>query len=352
MKFTQKKNHKIFLWSTISIFSISIFFLGISKVYAALSCSVTTAAACTGTTVLRMSGSSNAHSELPAQSNSNYDSNVICCSGVAGLGNSCSGTYGVIAKLSAVTNAHVEENTNSNFAQNACMSNTSGTVTIGYQNSNCTGYDTTLGSISASTNAQIGDGSAYTRKICASSAAGTLGVDIVDSGGTSVSSPSVSMSGATIGFGCQTTTGTFGTSSEKIRVTNSTGTATWTLSVAASAPTDLWTQGTNKFDFNDSTGSGCTDGADADAYGGQLTQNPSGATVTPQSGCNNTGISLGSSNSFVQGTTDSITLVSASSGAGTGCYWDITGVGLSQKVPLEQTPTTYNVNFTVTIVSS
>ena len=45
-----------------------IFFL--NTVYAGtLSCSVTTAAACTGTVIWRMSGSTNAHSELAESSN-------------------------------------------------------------------------------------------------------------------------------------------------------------------------------------------------------------------------------------------------------------------------------------------
>ena len=68
-----------------------------------LSCTVTTAAACTGGTnvvVLRMSGSDNAHAELPGQSNAAYASNVVCCSGVTNLGTSCSGTYATALKLS------------------------------------------------------------------------------------------------------------------------------------------------------------------------------------------------------------------------------------------------------------
>ncbi|MFA5773002.1 MAG: hypothetical protein WC974_09755, partial [Thermoplasmata archaeon] len=75
-----------------------------------LSCSITTAAACTGTVIYRMSGTSNAHAELPSQATAAYDSNVVCCSGVTGLGNACSGTFATALKLSGVTNAHVEQN--------------------------------------------------------------------------------------------------------------------------------------------------------------------------------------------------------------------------------------------------
>ncbi|MFA7315310.1 MAG: hypothetical protein WC059_00715 [Candidatus Paceibacterota bacterium] len=139
-------------------------------VYAALSCSLTTSALCSGTVVLRLSGSDNAHAELPSQATAVYDSNVICCSGVTGLGNSCSGNYGVLAKLSGVTNAHVEENTESNYGQNACLSSVyaGDIITIGYESVDCTGYDTTVASMSGTpTNAQAGGPSAYTNKICA-----------------------------------------------------------------------------------------------------------------------------------------------------------------------------------------
>jgi hypothetical protein len=140
------------------------------RVFATLSCSVTTAAACVNTVLLRMSGSANAHSELPGQSNANYASNVVCCSGVSGIGNSCVGNYAVIAKLSGVTNAHVERNSQINYATNACLSDLAvgDQITIGYQATNCAGYDTTLFSMaSIPTNSHVGNTSAYANKICA-----------------------------------------------------------------------------------------------------------------------------------------------------------------------------------------
>lgn len=154
-----------------------------------LSCSVTTAAACTGTVIYRMSGSSNAHAELPGQANGNYDGNVVCCSGVTGLGNACSGTFATALKLSGVTNAHVEQNSQANYANNACIQAPSGgTVSVGYQATNCSGFDTTLGSMSAATNAHVGDGSAYTTKICATAAGGSQSLTFI-------------ISDSTIGFG-------------------------------------------------------------------------------------------------------------------------------------------------------
>jgi hypothetical protein len=133
-----------------------------------LSCSVTTSAACTGTVIYRMSSTTNAHAELASQANAAYDDNVICCQNVIGLGNSCSGTFAIALKLSSTTNAHAEQNTESNYSgDNACLSvPAGGSVSIGYQASNCTGYDTTLGSIESTTNSHVGDASAYTTKIC------------------------------------------------------------------------------------------------------------------------------------------------------------------------------------------
>ena len=58
-----------------------------------LSCSVATSGACTtGVVIYRMSGASNAHAELASQANANYNSNVVCCTNVIGIGNSCAAT--------------------------------------------------------------------------------------------------------------------------------------------------------------------------------------------------------------------------------------------------------------------
>jgi hypothetical protein len=161
-----------------------------------LACSVTTAAACTGgtnTIILRMSASANAHAELSSQSTAGYASTVVCCSGVTGLGNACSGTFGVVAKLAAVTNSHVQQNNMSGYTNNVCISDaTAGdSVVVAYQASNCTGYDTTVASLGSASgdNSHIGDGSTYATKICASVAQQSL---------------SFSLSTNTIGFGTLT----------------------------------------------------------------------------------------------------------------------------------------------------
>ena len=161
-------------------------FLGIlyplSSLFAALSCSVTTAALCTGGSVvlLRMSGATNGHAELPSQSNANYASNVVCCSSASAIGNACTGNNKIFGRLSGVTNAHMQQTSVNTYGSNACLSDTSpgDTITVGYQNTNCTGYDTTLLSMSASDNATVGDASAYTSKVCGTITPQTITFDL------------------------------------------------------------------------------------------------------------------------------------------------------------------------------
>lgn len=178
--------------------------------------------------------------------------------------------------------------------------------------------------------------------------AGSLSVDIVDASGDSVSSPSVSFSSQSFSFDSATTTATLGSSSEKIRLSNPTGTASWSVTLAATdGSTGYWSDGgSNTFDFNDSAYSG--DGSDSDSRGGRLAVDPSGGTITGVSGCSTSNVSLGSSSAFDEGTTDSITLFSANSSASTFCRWDLTGVSLSQSIPAAQAGATYTINMTLT----
>ncbi len=150
-----------------------------------LSCSVINVASCTtGIVIYRMSSTSNAHAELANKTNGNYSANVICCTNVIGLSNSCAGTNAIAVKLSSTSNAHAEQNSQANYSgDNACISvPTGGSVSIGYQATNCNGFDTTLGSIEATTNSHVGDTSAYTTKICgtASGVPQTLSFSISD----------------------------------------------------------------------------------------------------------------------------------------------------------------------------
>jgi predicted secreted protein len=176
-------------------------------------------------------------------------------------------------------------------------------------------------------------------------------IDIVDAGGTTVASPAVAFSAATFSFATQDTTGTLGVSAERIRVYNPTSTATWTASVAGSATTAVWTAGSNYYDFNDANGGGYTDGAgDADLFGGQLLVAPAGGTLAGVSGCATTNVSLGSNSAFNQGTVDSITLASGAAGASTYCRWDVTNIGLTQRIPASQVSGSYAVNLVLSII--
>lgn len=180
---------------------------------------------------------------------------------------------------------------------------------------------------------------------------GSLSADIVNSGGTPVASPAVGFGSAQFMFVCQTTSGTLGTSSERIRVNNTTPNGNWTLTMAATAgATAAW--GT-AYDYNDSGGSpaGCADSGDTDSRAGQLTVNPSAATLAPQGGCGSTGVTKGGSASFAEGSVNSITLLTAS-GSQTNCYYDLTGVSLSQQIPPETAVGNYSINMTITVTAN
>jgi hypothetical protein len=180
--------------------------------------------------------------------------------------------------------------------------------------------------------------------------AGSLSVDIVDAGGTTVASPAVTFGAATYSFDTQSTSGSFAPSAERIRAYNPTATATWTVNLGATA-TDTWTASSLHYDFNDPTGSGYTDGTDTDAYGGEMTVDPSGGTITGVSGCATSNVSAGASDSFEEGVTDSIDIFTAASGASTYCRWDYVGAAsnISQKIPAGQAAGSYSLTMVVSI---
>jgi hypothetical protein len=152
-------------------FAVLLCFVFSTIALASLSCSVATSCP-TGTVIFRMSSTSNAHAELPSQS---LYTNLVCCTGVTGIGNTCSAPHAVVLHLSSTTNAHVEQNDQANYTNNVCLKGpTDSVVTVAYQNTNCIGYDTTVVSISSTTNAHVGSGNVYTKKVCASMTDPTL----------------------------------------------------------------------------------------------------------------------------------------------------------------------------------
>lgn len=170
--------------------------------------------------------------------------------------------------------------------------------------------------------------------------AGSLGVDIVDGSGNTVASPAISFGTVAFSFNQQTGTGTLGTASQKVRLSNGRDApaVAWTLSVAASAPSALWTDGgSNTFDFNNAT-----------ASNGVMTIDPSVGTITPTNSYTTTGVTLGSSNTFLQGTRDSLTLMQGSTSASQPGRWDLTGVTLSNSIPATQPPAAYALTLVLT----
>ena len=185
--------------------------------------------------------------------------------------------------------------------------------------------------------------------------AGTLTVDIVDNSYDPVANPSVAMSNVNFSAACKTSTGTLGTVSQKMYVENpDQADAGWNVSIAATAgPTGFWDNlgaGTN-YDFNDA--SGCTDGGDADSIGGRMTINPASGTLSNGqcTSCSTTGVSLGSSASFTQGSVDSITLLSASASADDVADYTVTGMTITQQIPAAQSVNNYEVDMTLTVTA-
>ncbi len=119
-------------------------------------------------------------------------------------------------------------------------------------------------------------------------AGGSVSADIVDSGGTPVGSPSVTMNSVIVTIGHQSATGIFGQANQKIRVTNNSGNAQWTLSLAADGgATSFWDGISTDYDFNDPT-TNAGDGADSDSLGGRMSLNPSVGTLAGT--CGTTGV--------------------------------------------------------------
>ncbi len=179
---------------------------------------------------------------------------------------------------------------------------------------------------------------------------GDLGVTIVNVSDTEVPSPLVLFSSTTSKTNqCTNTSATLGTASQRIRVSNALVTNGWNVSLAAANPTDLWTSGSSYYDFNDA--SGCSDGVDGDAWGGRMSVNLTPATITPSSGCTNTGVSKGSNAAFTEGTTNAITLFSATSGAARFCDWYLTAASVTQQVPAQTLPGTFSLTMVLTVTA-
>lgn len=194
--------------------------------------------------------------------------------------------------------------------------------------------------------------------------AGVLATDILDASRVPVASPSVAFSAKTFSFDCHysgsptntASTGTLGTASERVYVMNPDAADNgWVLSIAATGgATTAWDAGAaTDYDFNDPTGSGCTDGGDADGFGGQLTLDPNAGTLTADClSCTTSNVTKGSSASYNQGTTDSITVLNAAASSDDIWRGYLTGATASQSIPAEQAAGSYSLGMTLTVVAN
>ncbi|OGY60626.1 MAG: hypothetical protein A3H06_01765 [Candidatus Colwellbacteria bacterium RIFCSPLOWO2_12_FULL_44_13] len=188
---------------------------------------------------------------------------------------------------------------------------------------------------------------------------GTITADIVDASYVPVGSPATTMNSAAFSFICQTVTGSFGTTSQQIYINNNNGANDgWTLVLGATNITDVWDSTVTDYDFNDPTGSGCTDGADADSVGGQMTVDASSATLSVGQcpSCSTAYITKGVSAAFDSITipaVNSITLLEAFASSDDVGDWTLQGVSISQKIPAEQpVASDYDISMVLTITAN
>ncbi len=181
---------------------------------------------------------------------------------------------------------------------------------------------------------------------------GVLSIDIVDNNGNSITNPIFSLDPRTFSYSSSSSQGIFGFDNQKIRITNSTANPLWTVSLSASyGETAFWSDGTDSYDFNDPTPD-AKDGPDPDTIGGQMSIDPSFASITPKPGGTSTGIVLSSPSSFIEGTQNSLTIASSSSATQTNSYWDIMGVSILQSIPASQRSGEYSINMTLTVIGN
>lgn len=181
-------------------------------------------------------------------------------------------------------------------------------------------------------------------KLSQSISAGTLSTSILSDTGTTVSSPSFGLSALTVATSGthQTSTGTFGSNTQRIYVDNPgmVTTGTWTLALAAKNPSVGWTSdGTTKaYAHNGAT-----------AAEGQLSITSAG-TVTPTTG-SSTGITGASTGTFST-TNTSFTIMTGAGSSDDVWRGYITGIGISQTVPNTVPAGNYYIDLTQTLTSA
>lgn len=186
--------------------------------------------------------------------------------------------------------------------------------------------------------AAASDSTNFTQQI----GSGTLSTFIGDSTGAEVANPSVSFTSKAVSSLVQTSTGTLGTSGQRIYIDNPGGANNgWTVTLAAtSGPSAKWTSGGNQYAYNAAL-----------PTGGQLSVNPSVGSLVNEVGALS-GLTIGTLGTFVSGVTDSITIVTAGSGSDDISRVYVTGITLSQTIPASTPAGTYTLDFTATATAS
>jgi len=168
---------------------------------------------------------------------------------------------------------------------------------------------------------------------------GTLSTDVRDGSNVIVGSPSFSMAARSVATSQQSTTGTFGSGTQRISVDNPGGANNgFSIALNATVPgTGKWDDGaSHNYLYNGTAGTG------------QLTVDPSVSTWTALVGTT-TSITKGTSTTF--SSTTPITLASTS--AALEDIWNgyVTGVGLTQTIPANTPAGTYTISMTQTVTA-
>lgn len=168
---------------------------------------------------------------------------------------------------------------------------------------------------------------------------GTLSTDVRDGSNVVVASPSFSMAARNVSTSQQSTTGTFGSGTQRISVDNPGGANNgFSLTLNATTPgTGTWSDGaSHTYAYN---GTAAT---------GQLTVDPSVSTWTAVTGTI-ASITKGTSATFTG--TNPITLATTS--ASLEDIWNgyVTGIGLTQTIPANTPAGTYTISMTQTVTA-
>lgn len=165
---------------------------------------------------------------------------------------------------------------------------------------------------------------------------GTLSTDVRDGSNAIVGSPSFSMAARNVSTAQQSTTGTFGTATQRISVDNPGGSNNgFSLALCATVPgTGKWDDGaSHNYLYNGTAGTG------------QLTVDPSVSTWTAVVGTT-TSITKGTSSTFTSTTPISL----ATTSAALEDIWNgyVTGIALTQTIPANTPAGTYTISMTQT----